>query len=864
MSPTRVSRARRAVAIHMIVSVAAAVAHGGVRPMASSPPAYQHGRLVPATGACCHEYVCAVLTAADCASTEGMYFGDGTGCEPNPCVPYGACCDDVAGACIANVAVTDCAGRFLDLANCDAFWPPCGYAPGACCRGDGSCDFVTYDECATGIVGCKGDLNCDGVIDYRDVDPLVLAFAGVSPYLTAFPTCHWLNGDCDGDGDVDFFDIDYFVALLGTQCAPTAAPGAWLGAGTRCDACRVGIPIPPGAIPEGEPCGSDSNGGCVGAPPAFELLSPGETVHGTLYASPSALDEDWYTFTISGVEPKWVLWLATAELPVELVLLQPDALDCATPLATALAAAGAPNAIEFYLVPGTYYAMIRPAAPGDEPCGDYSDYVAFLAADNEPKCQVSVSAGPHCLCKDRTEFWNAHWYPGGGTLKWTVTAGNDKLQIVQPDNTPNGNARGVALSAAVGDANLRVTYTTPQGEVCHGDRAITVIECALSFRANGQWDGDNAVARQARVGNPRLGTITPGNPEGASAWVKSMEIKGTISPCIAGLPCHYDFKREYRGRSGTIVPNVGFRAARDDSPNDWRNDDSHDTDEDLTLDAPPKCTIFVVDTPGFLVGAECAQAEAGHILLQCINFREWLNVDLRRCSSNFEWYTSTRIRCNPNNLRWEANNGGQGNAIAEGSINCGTTALEVDEAPLPQFNGNWALAARMIGSEWAADRLAADAVIRAAIDARALSDAEIELIVGELLPLTYGEAVQVWSSPLLAIELLARLGAIEVAGPALDRLLEQFPRPIVHRRELIVTPAADALTRLGPKAVPLIAARAASMDEAEWAMARRALRAMRDFEGMRDAVRAARDAATDGITRERLESALAPRHVPAE
>ncbi len=61
-----------------------------------------------------------------------------------------------------------------------------------------------------------GDLNCDGVVDFFDIDPLVAAFAGATSYDASFPDCRWLNGDCDADGDVDFFDIDPFVALLGT------------------------------------------------------------------------------------------------------------------------------------------------------------------------------------------------------------------------------------------------------------------------------------------------------------------------------------------------------------------------------------------------------------------------------------------------------------------------------------------------------------------------------------------------------------------------------------------------------------------------------------------------------------------------
>ncbi len=61
-----------------------------------------------------------------------------------------------------------------------------------------------------------GDMDCDGDIDFFDIDPFVLALSGEVAYEASYPDCHWLSADCDEDGDVDFFDIDPFVALLGT------------------------------------------------------------------------------------------------------------------------------------------------------------------------------------------------------------------------------------------------------------------------------------------------------------------------------------------------------------------------------------------------------------------------------------------------------------------------------------------------------------------------------------------------------------------------------------------------------------------------------------------------------------------------
>ena len=59
-----------------------------------------------------------------------------------------------------------------------------------------------------------GDLNCDGVLNFDDINPFVLALSDPAGYAAAFPGCPLANGDVNGDGSVNFDDIDPFVALL--------------------------------------------------------------------------------------------------------------------------------------------------------------------------------------------------------------------------------------------------------------------------------------------------------------------------------------------------------------------------------------------------------------------------------------------------------------------------------------------------------------------------------------------------------------------------------------------------------------------------------------------------------------------------
>ncbi len=92
--------------------------------------------------------------------------------------------------------------------------------PGGDSDGDGvpDCD----DQCPetpadtqVGANGCPlGDVNCDGFVDFFDLDPFVLAITDPAGYEAAYPDCDIMLADCNEDGVVDFFDIDSFIGLV--------------------------------------------------------------------------------------------------------------------------------------------------------------------------------------------------------------------------------------------------------------------------------------------------------------------------------------------------------------------------------------------------------------------------------------------------------------------------------------------------------------------------------------------------------------------------------------------------------------------------------------------------------------------------
>ncbi len=66
-------------------------------------------------------------------------------------------------------------------------------------------------------VGCGyelGDMNCNCVVGFDDINPFVMALTDPALYATTYPGCDPLNGDLSGNDEFGFEDINPFVALL--------------------------------------------------------------------------------------------------------------------------------------------------------------------------------------------------------------------------------------------------------------------------------------------------------------------------------------------------------------------------------------------------------------------------------------------------------------------------------------------------------------------------------------------------------------------------------------------------------------------------------------------------------------------------
>ncbi len=117
------------------------------------------------------------------------------------------------------LAAVDCDGNGL----CDGDDLAAGAAD---CNGNGildGCEIASggaADANGNGIPdACElrpGDTNCDGAVNFDDIDGFVAALGGAEGYGAAYPGCAYLSADCNGDGAVNFDDIDAFIALLGS------------------------------------------------------------------------------------------------------------------------------------------------------------------------------------------------------------------------------------------------------------------------------------------------------------------------------------------------------------------------------------------------------------------------------------------------------------------------------------------------------------------------------------------------------------------------------------------------------------------------------------------------------------------------
>jgi outer membrane protein assembly factor BamB len=146
---------------------------------------------------------------------------------------------------------------------------------------------VSFEEIPAEV--CCGDANCDGAVNWRDIDPFI---AGMNDNQSAWralfpapgPGCPFANLDANNDGHVNWRDIDPFIARMNTMCGTPPGSLNWAFAATG----EIGGPAlgPDGTIYFGTQSGEAAHLYAV-SPAGVELWKqPLEGIYGNVSVGP--------------------------------------------------------------------------------------------------------------------------------------------------------------------------------------------------------------------------------------------------------------------------------------------------------------------------------------------------------------------------------------------------------------------------------------------------------------------------------------------------------------------------------------------------------------------------------------------------
>jgi predicted secreted hydrolase len=154
-----------------------------------------------------------------------LYHGTSADCQPNGFPDECDIADGTSSDCQSNGIPDECDIASGTSDDCDE-----NGVPDECQTDtdhDGvidpcdNCPYV-YNPGQEDVCSCVGDMNCDGTIDFGDINPFVLYLSNPPGWQAANPDCDPKHGDINCNGlyylPPDFGDINPFVALL-TQCS---------------------------------------------------------------------------------------------------------------------------------------------------------------------------------------------------------------------------------------------------------------------------------------------------------------------------------------------------------------------------------------------------------------------------------------------------------------------------------------------------------------------------------------------------------------------------------------------------------------------------------------------------------------------
>ena len=131
-------------------------------------------------GACCVGFECIMVEdAEECLQLGGEYQGDNTVCDPNPCIPTGACCSEDY-SCVDDLTEEQCSAAdpgatWIEGGTCAE---DCVAPTGSCCLLDGTCaTALTEAECADarGRQWTEGATDCVPACEAAVLAPVIIS-----------------------------------------------------------------------------------------------------------------------------------------------------------------------------------------------------------------------------------------------------------------------------------------------------------------------------------------------------------------------------------------------------------------------------------------------------------------------------------------------------------------------------------------------------------------------------------------------------------------------------------------------------------------------------------------------------------------
>jgi len=295
---------------------------------------------------------------------------------------------------------------------------------------------------------------------------------------------------------------------------------------------KLEMTSPAGSTAELEPCGSDLNGGCNMATPAFEPITMGETKSGTVWCDGTTRDTDWYIFTLA--QKTRVTWTAMTEFPVLIGLINSPCPALAF-INYLYGPADSTISVTSILNPGTYYAWIGPSDWSTIiQCGGADTYWATLTGNTcfEPTLVTASSISATTV----TISWTAPSpLPGGGyeyEIRTSGAPGSGAVGLTVSGTTPAG-----VLSAPIFGLSPSTTYYVYVRSNCGGGSFSPWSTPATQFETH-SIDVNLVVQAIVQGGQSfcydALQTITVAG--GGSSFVV---FSGGSAVMIAGLNIHY-------------------------------------------------------------------------------------------------------------------------------------------------------------------------------------------------------------------------------------------------------------------------------------------------------------------------------------